>query len=123
MKSKEVPKKTTSITGYNLHGKKVVKYLAKGESLSGERCPICNAVTVEDYYDAPYRNVRCIICCEVISLGKFNTKGAIKNASRLIEFYKNELEQHTSLLKTLKEENDVRKLNGKIDPTLEKSKK
>lgn len=124
MKSKESKDKTPkTITGYNLEGKKVIKHLEKGESPSGERCPICNSMTVEDYYDAPYRNVRCIICCETFPIGKYNTKGAIKQISKDIEFYITYLDHYNSLLKTLKEENNVRKLNGKIDPNLEKSKK
>jgi hypothetical protein len=127
MKSKKPIKiekpKTRTITGYNVYGKKVVKHLDKGEVFSDERCPVCNTVMLEDYYDAPYVNYRCIICGDISKPGKYNTKRAIKNLSADLASFKIEVKYLTVLIKTLKEENNVRKLNGKIFPKLEGLKK
>lgn len=109
MKDKEL-----KITGYTIDGKLITETLEKGESISNERCIVCNSLLVEDYYDAPYRDIRCAICRSSQSLEDFSSKDTIKNMREELTAAKEHVIYLINMINTLQETNDVRKLNANM---------
>jgi len=100
------------ISGYDITGKLITAVLEEGESISSDRCPICNSLLVENYYDAPYHDVRCAICKSDAVGEDFNAKEAIKHLEDNLIYAKEHFDFLTNTINTLSEKNDVRKLNA-----------
>lgn len=108
--------------GYNIYGKKVKKYLEKYESFSDEHCPVCNSIMVT-CNDGPYPITYCMICGNPYTSDSFKDKDVIKKLKKDIVMLVGIIEEYHNKLDTLLNLNNVRTLNSKELPKIEKIKK